>query len=415
MTLASPASVLRQLIRCPSVTPDVGGCFDLLQTWLAALGFSIERPRFSAAGTPGVENFYAKRPAEGGKSKAKSANARKIGVAARADETANAPKHLMFAGHCDTVPAGAAAWRFPPFSGQEADGFIFGRGAVDMKGGIACFIAALARLHAAGAPLGGAVSLLISGDEEGPAINGTAKLLDWAEQKGEHWDAALLGEPSSAARLGDMIKIGRRGSLSAVLTVEGKQGHVAYPQLAANPLPLLLHLGQALLLPKLDKGTADFPPSNLELTSIDAGNAAVNIIPARAEMRFNIRFNDGWDLQSLQAELEKRLQKAAQAAGSQARYRLDFAANPSSPFITREAALLHGLEAAIAAITGQKPQLSTGGGTSDARFIKNYCPVVEFGLVGETMHQADERAALADLEQLTQIYQLFIQNFFAAG
>ncbi|KAA6406303.1 succinyl-diaminopimelate desuccinylase [Candidatus Tokpelaia sp.] len=412
MTITSPASVLQQLIRCPSITPQTSGCFDLLQTLLAPLGFAIERPRFSAANTPTVENFYAKRAASGAPAMGAGKSA-----PAKAKAGQSPAKHLLFAGHIDVVPTGAeTAWRFPPFAGQIADGLLYGRGAVDMKGGIACFIAALARLTAEQQqPDSGAISLLLTGDEEGPAINGTVKLLHWAAQKGEDWSAALVGEPSSAEILGDMIKIGRRGSLSAILRVEGKQGHVAYPQRAGNPLPVLARLLTALTSAPLDQGTPHFQPSNLELTSIDTGNEAANMIPPAAAARFNIRFNDSWTIERLQAELENRLARAAGQVGSSSAvsYHLEFAANPASAFITDNKALIAPLQAAITALTGQRPALSTSGGTSDARFIKDYCPVAEFGLVGQTMHQINECVTIEDLENLTEIYRHFIRNYFA--
>jgi len=420
MNPASPAEILTALIACRSVTPNQGGCYELAEKLLRPLGFITARQIFRAPGTADVENFYASyalAPAKAAKRQA-------------------AAKHLLFAGHVDVVPPGdEAAWRRPPFSGAAAEGCIYGRGAVDMKGGIACFIAALARL-AGGGPLPGKIALLLTADEEGPGINGTVKALAWAAAQGEKWDAALVGEPSSAEHLGDMIKIGRRGSLSATLRLEGRQGHVAYPERAANPLPALLHMLRPLLAAPLDKGNADFPPSNLALTSIDTGNAAVNIIPAAAEARFNIRFNSLWTIAGLKAELERRLaqaaadyalpmaqagansgaeDRAADKAGAerQLSWRLDYAANPSSAFITHNPQLVAGLAQAAQAITGRQPQLSTGGGTSDARFIKDYCPVAELGLVGATMHKINERAAIADLEQLTQIYQHFITAFFA--
>jgi len=399
MELTSPIAVLQQLIRCPSVTPQDAGCFDLLQTMLTALGFRIERPRFSSAHMPAVENFYASRPGAG-----------------QAAAGRRRPRHLLFAGHVDIVPPGADnLWRYPPFAGQMADGFLYGRGAVDMKGGLACFIAALARLAKQPPADDGVLSLALTADEEGPAINGTVKLLRWAAQKGESWDAALVGEPSSADLLGDTIKIGRRGSLSALVRVEGRQGHVAYPQDAGNPLPLLVRLLTALLEEPLDTGNAHFQPSNLELTSIDTGNPVVNLIPAAAEARFNIRFNDNWTPARLKAELTRRLEKAAATAGHKPAisYRLEYTANPSAAFRTEDKALIGGLAAAIGAVTGRRPQLSTGGGTSDARFIKDWCPVVEFGLVGRTMHQIDERVALEDLEQLTEIYCRFIRHYYA--
>jgi len=391
--IASPVSILQALIRCRSVTPDDGGAFDLLHNMLSPLGFIIARPRFSAPNTPSVENFYAKY------------------------ESANEGKHLLFAGHVDVVPAGdEALWRFPPFAGIIADGKIFGRGAVDMKGGIACFIAALARCIQAGGINDGAVSLLLTADEEGPGINGAVKALQWARGRGETWDAALVGEPSSVSKAGDMIKIGRRGSLSAILRVRGRQGHVAYPQRAENPLPLLLPLLEMLLSAPLDEGNAEFQPSNLELTSIDTGNYATNIIPAQAEARFNIRFNSLWTVESLKAEVKRRLREAAAVIyaerGIKAKYDLDFIANPSSAFITHNEALTGSLTRAVRSVIGNEPELSTGGGTSDARFIKDYCPVAELGLTGATMHQTDECAELADLENLTQIYQNFLGIYF---
>ncbi len=394
MTLPTdPAQNLAALIRCPSVTPAEGGALSSLEAMLKPLGFAIERPVFREDGTPDVENLYARRSGNG--------------------------PHLMFAGHTDVVPVGdEAAWTHPPFSAAIANGEMYGRGAVDMKGGIACFIAALAR-HIAekGAPKG-SVSLLITGDEEGPSINGTVKLLEWAAAKGETWDASIVGEPTNPNVLGDMIKIGRRGSLSGTVTVNGRQGHVAYPHLADNPVRGLMTLTDALLNPVFDKGTKDFQPTNLEVTSIDVGNPATNVIPAKASATFNIRFNDTWDAETVQAEIHNRLDTAS----SRKKYRkgrkepIDFELvwkdRPSHVFLTRDDKLIDTLSGSIAAVTGRKPQLSTSGGTSDARFIKDYCPVVEFGLVGQTMHMVDERVALGDLETLTVIYQRFIEDWF---
>ena len=292
-----------------------------------------------------------------------------------------------------------------------------GRGAVDMKGGIACFVSALARLIARrGAPRG-SVSLLITGDEEGPSINGTEKLLAYAARKGERWDAALVGEPTNPEQMGDMIKIGRRGSLSGSLTVEGTQGHAAYPHLADNPLRGLVTLMDGLLDPPLDEGNDRFPPTNLEFTSIDTGNKATNVIPARTAAKFNIRFNDIWTAESLAGELRARLDRAARQTRLRpgrepVRYQLDLDPRSSPSFLTRDEALIETLSAAVREATGRTPALSTTGGTSDARFIKDYCPVVEFGLVGQTMHMVDERVALSDLESLTGIYELFLERWF---
>jgi succinyl-diaminopimelate desuccinylase len=394
MTLTDPTAVLSVLIRCPSVTPAEGGALGALEGFLSELGFAVERPVFSEPGTPDVENLYARIGGHG--------------------------PHLMFAGHTDVVPPGdPAAWSRDPFGAEISDGMLYGRGAVDMKGGIACFVAAIARIVAEGGSLPGSVSFLITGDEEGPALNGTVKLLEHAAAKGETWDAALVGEPTNPSELGDMIKIGRRGSLTARLTVSGVQGHVAYPHLADNPLRTMTALCAALLDPPFDGGNERFPASNLELTTIDTGNAATNVIPGSVTATFNIRFNDGWTAETLSAEIERRLAAAASAlpgrdARGPARYTLDFQERPSPSFLTRDDALIGTLSTAVEAVTGRKPELSTTGGTSDARFIKDYCPVVEFGLVGKTMHMADECVAVADLETLTEIYRRFITDWFEA-
>lgn len=388
-----PAKNLAALIRCQSVTPAEGGALTALSEMLDSLGFATERPSFSEPGTPDIENLYARLSGNG--------------------------PHLMFAGHTDVVPVGDEAdWTHPPFAAEVADGQMYGRGAVDMKGGIACFVAALARhVERHGAPKG-SVSLLITGDEEGPAINGTIKLLDWASAKGETWDASLVGEPTNPEKLGDMIKIGRRGSISGTITVHGRQGHVAYPHLADNPVRGLLTLCDALLDPRLDDGTADFQASNLEVVSVDTGNKAVNVIPARATASFNIRFNDNWTAETLQAEIHNRLDTAAASMrlrpgrDEPVGFELDWRDRPSHVFLTRDEKLLEALSGSVEAVTGRRPKLSTSGGTSDARFIKDYCPVVEFGLVGQTMHMVDERVALSDLEELTEIYARFLKDWF---
>jgi succinyl-diaminopimelate desuccinylase len=389
-----PVENLAALVRCPSVTPAEGGALSALEAMLVPLGFAVERPVFRADGTPDVENLYARRGADG--------------------------PHLMFAGHTDVVPAGdEAAWSAPPFGALVRDGFLYGRGAVDMKGGIACFVAALARAIAEGEVLRGSVSLLVTGDEEGPAVNGTVKLLEWAAGRGERWDAAIVGEPTNPDALGDMIKIGRRGSLSGVVTVQGRQGHAAYPHLADNPIPGLLLLAEALLDPPFDAGSADFQPTNLEITSIDVGNPATNVIPARATAAFNVRFGDLWSAETLQAEIHNRLDRAARRRRLRAgrtepiAFELAWRDSPSHVFLTRDEKLVGTLSDAVERIVGRRPVLSTSGGTSDARFIKDYCPVVEFGLVGKTMHMVDERVAVADLEVLTRIYRQFLTDWWA--
>lgn len=392
MSATDPVKNLQALIRCLSVTPAEGGALAALEATLAPLGFKVERMVATAEGTPDVENLYARIGAEG--------------------------PHLMFAGHTDVVPPGdKAAWSHPPFAADIVDGMLFGRGAVDMKGGIACFVAAVARhIEQHGAPTG-SISFLITGDEEGPAINGTEKLLQWAADKGEIWDACLVGEPTNPDALGDMIKIGRRGSLSGKITVHGVQGHAAYPHLADNPVRGLLQLTHALMKQPFDHGTDDFQPSNLEVTTIDTGNPAVNVIPAKATAAFNIRFNDSWTVDSLKEEIIRRLDAAARdedlRPGRQpVGYDIIWSERPSHVFLTRNNGLIASLSEAVERVTGRVPSLSTTGGTSDARFIKDYCPVVEFGLVGQTMHMVDERVSVADLETLTEIYGRFITHWF---
>lgn len=380
----TPLSLAQGLIRCPSVTPQEGGALAYLAEILAAAGFTVERPVFSEPGTPDIENLYA-RLGEG--------------------------PCLLFAGHTDVVPPGdASAWRHDPFGAVIEGGELFGRGAVDMKGGIASMVAAvLAFLERRGPDFGGAIAFLITGDEEGPAVNGTVKLLDWARAKGERFSHCLLGEPTNPDTLGEMIKIGRRGSLTADLTVHGVQGHVAYPHRAENPIPGLLRLAQGLLAEPLDTGTGHFDASNLAFTTMDVGNPATNVIPAEARATFNIRFNDLWTPATLAAELERRL---AAAAGNDVRYSLTVRPTNSVAFLTQPDAFVEQVADAIHAETGRRPALSTTGGTSDARFIKEACPVIEFGLVGQTMHQVDERVAIADLDRLAAIVGRVLDAYF---
>ena len=362
-----PVALAQALIRCPSVTPDAGAAIELLADHLAAGGFEVHRPVFTADGTPAVENLFARRG------------------------TAAGPC-LAFAGHLDVVPPGdLAAWRFPPFSGTIADGRLWGRGAADMKGGVAASVAAALRFLSRRPEPNGAIAFLITGDEEGPAVNGTAKLLEWAAAAGERFDACLLGEPTNPETLGDTIKNGRRGSLTARLTVEGVQGHVAYPHLARNPIPGLMRLAAALTDAPLDGGTAAFEPSNLELTTVDVGNPASNVIPGAAHATFNVRFNDRWTPQTLEAELRSRLDRAA---GNSVRWRAEFAPTNAVSFRTEPGAFTELVSEAVFAATGRRPALSTGGGTSDARFIQRYCPVLEFGLGGpDHAHGGRERRA----------------------
>jgi succinyl-diaminopimelate desuccinylase len=376
-------TLARDLLRCPSVTPAEGGALALIEKVLKTAGFEVHRVTFSEEGTAPVENLYAR-----------------IGTEA---------PHLMFAGHTDVVPPGDdVAWTKPPFAGEVVGDTLYGRGAVDMKGAIACAIAATLD-HLAEKPSTGSISFLITGDEEGIAVNGTVKLLRWAEERGEVFDHCLLGEPTNTDTLGDMVKVGRRGSQNGTLVVTGKQGHVAYPERADNPVRGLVALMGALMYEPLDQGSANFGPSNLEFTSIDIGNTTVNLIPAAARARFNIRFNDNYTQESLRALIELRAQNTAR---SHIRWHIEWEPSNADAFLAPPGPFIDLVSGAIAHVTGRRPELSTTGGTSDARFIKNYCPVIEFGLVGRTMHQVDERTPVADLVQLTAVYRKILEWYF---
>ncbi|PVE22441.1 succinyl-diaminopimelate desuccinylase [Microvirga sp. KLBC 81] len=381
----SPLSLAQSLLRCPSVTPEEGGALSFIERVLKEAGFEVHRPVFSEPGTPDVENLYAR-----------------YGMG---------EPYLLFAGHTDVVPPGEVSrWRHDPFSAEIEDGELYGRGAVDMKGGIACMMAAALGFIRDNPDFGGSIGFLITGDEEGPAINGTVKLLEWAKGRGERFDHCILGEPTNPNQLGDMIKIGRRGSLTGKIVVEGKQGHVAYPHLADNPIPGMLRLLEGLLREPLDHGTDHFDASNLEVTTVDVGNPASNVIPAEARATFNIRFNDLWTPESLEAEISSRL---SEAAGNSVRYRLHMAPTNAIAFLTPPNEFVGFIADAIETETGFRPKLSTTGGTSDARFIVKECPVVEFGLVGQTMHQVDERVAVEDLNRLAAIYRKVLNAYFA--
>ncbi len=387
---ADPVALTRDLIRCPSVTPAEGGALAFLEKTLKGAGFTVHRMTFSEPGTDDVENFYAR-----------------IGTEA---------PHLVFAGHTDVVPPGdEKAWKHAPFSGEIANGELYGRGAVDMKGGVACAVAAVLDHLAAngGKPQkngNGSISFLITGDEESIAVNGTPKLLAWAAARGEKFDHCILGEPSNQDELGDTIKIGRRGSLNGHLIVTGKQAHVAYPQRGINPIRGLVKLIDALQSEPLDAGNANFQPSNLEFTTIDVGNKTVNLIPGEARARFNVRFNDCHTLESLKALLEAR---AAKASGGTISFSFVWEPSNAGVFVTKPGPFTALVAEAVAEVTGRKPALSTTGGTSDARFITHHCPVVEFGLVGQTMHAIDERVPVGDLRALTTIYRKIIDRYFA--
>ena len=378
-------SIARDLLRCPSVTPADAGALGVLENILKAAGFEVHRVTFSEPGATDIDNLYAR-----------------IGTGA---------PHITFAGHTDVVPPGdEKAWTHGAFSGDVKDGSLYGRGAVDMKGGIACSVAAaLQYLKDHGGQPKGSISFLITGDEEDIAVNGTVKLLQWAAARGEKFDHCVLGEPSNIEEIGDCIKIGRRGSLHGTLIVDGIQGHVAYPHRASNPVPDIAALIVALSNEPLDHGSAEFQPSNLEFTSVDVGNTAGNVIPAQARAKFNIRFNDCHTQASLRELIEQRLTKAC---GNRIRARINWEPSNSDVFVMKPGVFTDLVVSAIAEVTGRRPDLNTGGGTSDARFITRYCPVIEFGLVGQTMHQIDERTPVADLEKLTRIYRGVLERYF---
>lgn len=382
MRAVDPVALAQALIRCPSVTPAEAGALDILEKTLGALGFRCWRVPFQAPGTAAVDNLYARWGQGEGPC-------------------------FAFAGHSDVVPVGdAGGWGVDPFAGEIRDGWLYGRGAADMKAAIACFVAAAAGfLERQGTGFAGRIALIITGDEEGPSINGTKPLLAWMKQQGERLDACLVGEPTNPAALGDMVKIGRRGSMIGRLTVHGVQGHSAYPHLADNPVHRLIEMLAAITREPLDGGTSHFQPSTLQVTSVDVGNPASNVIPATARAVFNIRFNDAHSTASLTRWLHQRF-----AAGG--RYDLAVEASGES-FLTPPGRLSEVIGAAVEQVAGKPPEFSTTGGTSDARFIKDYCAVAEFGMVGQTMHKIDERIALADVARLTEIYQRILDGFFA--
>ena len=383
--MSTPINALelaQSLIRCPSVTPADEGALDLLQSSLEPLGFTCHRMTFSEEGTADVDNLYARLGSEG--------------------------PNFCYAGHTDVVPVGnEAGWTVDPFGGTVVDDVLYGRGATDMKGGIACFIAGLSKfLERRSGKFQGSISLLITGDEEGPSINGTRKILDWMEERGEVLDACIVGEPTNPMKLGEMVKIGRRGSISGWLTVHGTQGHTAYPHLADNPLPRLIAMLAAITAEPLDEGTDHFQPSNLQLTTVDVENTATNIIPGEARAAFNIRFNDLHTSETLINWLKDKFD----AVGGE--YDIKFQITGEA-FLTPPGKLSDILSGAVEKATGIKPDLSTTGGTSDARFIKDFCPIAEFGLISQTMHKVDECVSLADLEKLTEIYDIVLDNYFA--
>jgi succinyl-diaminopimelate desuccinylase len=381
---ADPIAIARELIRCPSVTPEEGGAIAYLQRVLSEAGFDVHRLMFTQPGYDNIENLYAR-----------------VGTGA---------PHFVFAGHTDVVPPGEVSlWSYAPFAGEVSEEVLFGRGAVDMKGALACALAATFDYLSThdGRPKG-SISFLITGDEEGVAVNGTVKLLKWAADRGEKFDHCLLGEPSNPNALSDMIKIGRRGSLNGTLVVTGTQGHVAYPQLSDNPVRGIVALLSALMSAPLDDGSTHFDPSNLEFTSIDVGNKTVNVIPSEARARFNIRYNDRHTQDEVKALIEQRTKAAAGAI----RWRIEWEPSNADVFLTRPGPFVDLVAATIKEVIGRQPELSTSGGTSDARFIKDYGPVIEFGLANQTMHKVDERVPAADLVALTAIYRRILDRYF---
>jgi succinyl-diaminopimelate desuccinylase len=369
-----PVSLLKELIRRPSVTPTEAGVLDVVEQALRPLGFAVTRVRFDGDGSYPVDNLFATRGTGG--------------------------KHLLFAGHTDVVPPGEG-WSHDPFGAVERDGLLFGRGAADMKSGVAAFIGAIALAG----DVSGRVSLAITNDEEQDSINGTDKLLQWAATQGHRFDFSIVGEPSSQATVGDSIKIGRRGSFSFRVTVTGVQGHVAYPDRANNPLPVLAAIVTALKAVPLDAATADFPASNLECVTIDVGNTASNVIPKSGTAHFNVRFNDTWTPATLERWVGEQI-AAVDANGCT--IATEVTGRPSDAFLCPPGEGVEVLMATIAAINGRPPERSTAGGTSDARFVAQYCPVVECGLPGPTMHKTDEHVRIADVEALTRLYAAFI-------
>ena len=377
-----PVQLTQALIRCPSVTPDAGGALDVVERQLKGLGFACHRLRFVEPGTAPVDNLFARLGSTG--------------------------PHLAFAGHVDVVPPGdAAAWTADPFGGELRDGMVWGRGAADMKSGVAAFVAAVSAYLDDHALERGSISLVITGDEEGVAVNGTVKILAWMAEHGQAPDACLVGEPTSPEVLGDMAKIGRRGSANVTLVVHGRQGHTAYPHRADNAAHRLVAMLAGMIAEPLDNGSELFEPSTLQVTTIDVGNPATNVVPARAEARINIRYNDLHDV----ASLERWLRRHCDTVGG--RYELAVRSSGDA-FFTAPGPLSEWLSQSVQAVTGRRPELSTSGGTSDARFVRAYCPVIEFGLVGATMHQVDERVAAADIVALTRIYRDFIGRWLGA-
>ena len=376
-----PIVLTKALISCRSVTPHNDGAIEQLSHWLSEMGFKCDILNFKEDGTDDVLNLWARIGNEEGPA-------------------------LCFAGHTDVVPEGdETRWSTDPFAANEIDGKIIGRGATDMKGAIASFVSATKKFLDERENFAGSISFIITGDEEGIAINGTKKLLNWMQENSISFDDCIVGEPTNPKRLGEMIKIGRRGSVNGVLTVDGQQGHVAYPHLAKNPIPMLLNILNNLTSDQLDQGNEHFQPSNLEITSVDVGNKATNVIPQSASARFNIRYNDNFNNETIEDEINRRLENFKNNFSLKLEHSGD-------SFLTKPGKLVNDLSEIILNKTGINPDLSTSGGTSDARFIKSYGNVVEFGLISETMHQIDESVAVKDINDLSEIYYELLKKYF---
>ena len=376
-----PIVLTKALISCRSVTPHNDGAIEQLSHWLSEMGFKCDILNFKEDGTDDVLNLWARIGNEEGPA-------------------------LCFAGHTDVVPEGdETRWSTDPFAANEIDGKIIGRGATDMKGAIASFVSATKKFLDERENFAGSISFIITGDEEGIAINGTKKLLNWMQENSISFDDCIVGEPTNPKRLGEMIKIGRRGSVNGVLTVDGQQGHVAYPHLAKNPIPMLLNILNNLTSDQLDQGNEHFQPSNLEITSVDVGNKATNVIPQSASARFNIRYNDNFNSETIEDEINRRLENFKNNFSLKLEHSGD-------SFLTKPGKLVNDLSEIIFNKTGINPDLSTSVGTSDARFIKSYGNVVEFGLISETMHQIDESVAVKDINDLSEIYYEVLKKYF---
>ena len=376
-----PIVLTKALISCRSVTPQNDGAIEQLSHWLKEMGFKCDILNFKEEGTDDVLNLWARIGNDEGPA-------------------------LCFAGHTDVVPEGdKTSWSTDPFAANEIDGKIIGRGATDMKGAIASFVSATKKFLDERKKFAGSISFIITGDEEGIAINGTKKLLNWMHENNISFDDCIVGEPTNPKRLGEMIKIGRRGSVNGILTVDGQQGHVAYPHLAKNPIPILLNILNNLTSDQLDQGNEHFQPSNLEITSVDVGNKATNVIPQSASAKFNIRYNDNFNSETIEDEINRRLENFKNNFSLKLEHSGD-------SFLTKPGKLVSDLSEIIFNKTGINPDLSTSGATSDARFIKNYGNVVEFGLISETMHQIDESVAVKDINDLSEIYYEVLTKYF---